>query len=373
VYADSTTSTERISNAQSEAEYILESHSLLQSISDNAPAGIAMLDKQFRFVRVNGTLARMNGLPSEAHIGRTPRELFPQLPMDDLETSWRRVLETGEPVLGVEFCGQTPAAPGCTRWWREDWYPVRMVGEIVGVAAVVVEVTDQKRAEELQRLLVGIVGHDLRNPLSVIVTSARMLLLGDDANERQTKLTTRIERAARRIEVLARDLLDYTSVTRGGGIPVQPRDADLTQIVEAAADEVRVVHPDAVIERSGEGDVRGTWDQERIQQLAGNLLTNAAKYGTPGEPIVARWHATPGHAVLEVHNTGRPIPPERLPHIFDGLSQWPDEQSRQGGIGLGLFISREIVRAHGGVLEVASTEADGTTIRVHLPKQPPAS
>nr|WP_041453405.1 PAS domain-containing sensor histidine kinase [Anaeromyxobacter dehalogenans] len=349
----------------------LESHVLLQALFENAPVGIGMLDTDFRFVRVNPTLAALNGLPAEAHVGRTPRELFPSLPLDDMEAMWRRVIETATPVLGYEFSGETPAAPGSMRCWREDWFPVVANGRVTGLAVVVAEVTEEKRAANLQRLLVGIVGHDLRNPLAVIATSAR-LLRAADLGPREACTVGRIERAAHRIEALARDLLDYTCITGGRGLSVKPRHgADLFRLVEAAAEDARIAYPDAIIECRGDPEVRGEWDDDRIVQLAGNLLSNAAKYGGQGTPVVARVHADGEAAVLEVHNRGVPIPAERLPHVFDGLSQWTDERSRQGGIGLGLFICREIVRAHGGTIEITSTRSSGTTVRVRLPRRAP--
>ena len=267
-------------------ESVLESHALLEAIASRAPAGLGMLDRNLRFVRVNPKLAELNGLPAEAHIGRTPRELFPALPLDEMEAQWRRILDTGEPVLGFEFCGETPAAPGRTRWWREDWYPVSSLGHVIGIGVIVVEVTEEKRAAELQRLLVGIVGHDLRNPLSVITTSAQVLLAREHDDGRAKSLR-RIERAARRIEALARDLLDYTRVTGGGAIPVDPRSDDLSQILEAAAEETRVAHPYATIECEGQ-PVRGNWDRDRILQLLEERLIPGLR-----ERITTLFHYTP--------------------------------------------------------------------------------
>jgi PAS domain S-box-containing protein len=348
-----------------DAERVLvESHALLEAISASAPAGVGMVDTSFRFVRVNPKLAEINGLPAEAHLGRTPRELFPALPLDEIEAKWRHILDTGEPVLGFEFCGETPAAPGVARWWREDWYPVSCAGRIVGIGVIVTEITEEKRASELQRLLVGIVGHDLRNPLSVITTTVRLLLARERDPARAHSLQ-RIDRASRRIEALARDLLDYTKVTGGGGLRVAPRPADLLHVVQAAAEEARLAHPGAIIECTGE-EIRGAWDPGRILQVVGNLLSNAAKYGDRGEPISARCSRSGADAVIQIHNRGAPIPPERIPHLFDGLSQFADAQAGQGGIGLGLFICREIVRAHRGTIAVTSQGSE-TTFEVRLP------
>jgi phosphoserine phosphatase RsbU/P len=151
-------------------------------------------------------------------------------------------------------------------------------------------------------------------------------------------------------------------------IPVSARDADLSLLVHAASEEVRLAYPDAIIACSGGEDVRGKWDPDLVQQVVGNLLSNAAKYGTRGEEVTVRCHVDGDDALLEVRNKGHTIPPERIPHLFDGVSQFAEEHSRQGGIGLGLFICREIVRAHGGAITAVSNDVDGTTFRVRLPK-----
>jgi PAS domain S-box-containing protein len=342
---------------------------LLNALIDNAPLGIAYLDRDLRFVRVNASLAAINGLPVEAHTGRTPRELLPGMPMEAIEARWRQVLETGEPLMNIEISGETPAAPGMVRCWREDWYPVRIAGEIRGLAAIVRDVTEQRRLDELQRLLVGIVGHDLRNPLSVVTMASMALLDGNDLSPRQASLAARIHRGAKGIERLAQDLLDYTAIQRGGGVPVTLQQVHLGEIVRAAADEVEAAYPGSSVSCSGANDAWGMWDPTRIQQLAGNLMANAAKYGAPGQPVRAEWRGAPDEVTFAVNNRGTPIPQERIARLFDGVWQGAPGD-RRGGIGLGLFIAREIVRAHGGHIEVRSTEEDGTSVMVRLPRQP---
>ncbi|HSD19025.1 MAG TPA: PAS domain-containing protein, partial [Anaeromyxobacter sp.] len=149
---------------------------VLDAIFDNAPIGIGLIDRDLRFVRVNPLLAEINGIPAEAHIGRTPRDLLPDLPHDTVEATFREILRTGLPQIDVALSGETPAAPGHMRHWLESWYPVRSGGEIFGLGMLVREVTAEREAQEFQRNVLGIVGHDLRNPLSAITTSAQLLL-----------------------------------------------------------------------------------------------------------------------------------------------------------------------------------------------------
>ena len=125
-----------------------ETAALLSSLFEGAQVGLGIWDTSFRFVHVNRALAEINGLPPEAHVGRRPDELLPDLAdYDLLYAKWRRIIETGEPWRGVEISGQTQAEPRRIRYWEEDFFPVRIGGRIAGLAAVVQETTRQEAAE----------------------------------------------------------------------------------------------------------------------------------------------------------------------------------------------------------------------------------
>jgi PAS domain S-box-containing protein len=131
-----------------------EAQVLLEALFESAPVGLGFWDRELRFVRVNRWLADANGLPVEAHIGRTPRELLPALEgLDAMMARLREIVETGRPWIGAEITGETPARPGERRAWREDIFPVRMGGEIVGLGAVILDVTEELRANDELSLL----------------------------------------------------------------------------------------------------------------------------------------------------------------------------------------------------------------------------
>ncbi len=260
------------------------------------------------------------------------------------------------------------------RGWRvhpSDWYPVRVDGVVIGLGVVVREVTEQKRTEELQRLLVGIVGHDLRNPLGVIATSAKVL--GASAiDPRQRQIVTRIGRASESIGSLAQLLLDYTVIRAGKPLPLAPREEDLASVLGAVLDDFQALHPGRQVESGASCGGPVFWDVERVRRLLGNLLSNAAKYGDPGSPIAMQCRDTADEVVLDVQNRGPSIPSDRLARIFEPLQQAGDADRRSGGIGLGLYIARQIAHAHGG--EIAARSAEGTTtFTVRLPRRPPAA
>lgn len=190
---------ERERQARREAEAMArerdEAYALLDTLFAQAPVGLGFWDRALRFVRVNSALAEMNGLPPEAHLGKTPAELLPGLVgVETIMAGWREILATGEPLLGVEVSGETPAAPGSERHWVENWFPVRVRGEIVGIGAVVEEVTARKRAEGERTVLLAreqaareaaeaavgaknellaAITHDLRGPLTTIKSTLR--------------------------------------------------------------------------------------------------------------------------------------------------------------------------------------------------------
>lgn len=361
-----------------EAEQALRSDAertaaLLDAILGNAPIGVGVVDRELRFVQVNPVLAEMNGLAPEAHLGRTPRELLPGIAMDEIETRWRRILETGVPELDVAVSGETPAAPGKLRHWLESWYPVRAGGAIVGLGVLVREVTAEREAEEFQRHVLGVVGHDLRNPLSAVVTATKLLLAGDGLGEREARLLARTLAGAERMDRIIRMLLDYARVRGGQGLPLHRRSSDLAAICRTVCDEIASLHPGREVVRRGDGDGTGEWDPDRIAQVLANLLGNALDYSAPGTAVEVRWTGGPDEVAIEVANAGKPIPPEVLPRLFEPFRR--GERDRPGGrdgLGLGLFIARAIVVAHGGRIEARSAAPEGTVFTVVLPRRGPA-
>jgi signal transduction histidine kinase len=153
-----------------------------------------------------------------------------------------------------------------------------------------------------------------------------------------------------------------------GGIPVQPRPLDFHEHVRRVVDEVQVAHPERHIDFLARGDGRGEWDEGRLAQVVTNLVGNALQHSPPGTPVrVSTWSEGPD-VCLEVHNEGAPIPAELLPRLFEPYRQGPEAGEGRGSLGLGLYITRQIVLGHQGTLEVRSRAGDGTTFTVRLPR-----
>ncbi|NTX09916.1 PAS domain-containing protein [Myxococcus sp. CA051A] len=249
---------------------------------------------------------------------------------------------------------------------------LRMVGAMHDVTERRVADEEARRRAEFEQLLIGIVSHDLRNPLSAITMASTTLLRRESLDERQRKVIDRILSSAERATRMLRDVLDFTQARLGGGIPMQPRPQDLHELTRQVLDEVRLAHPERVLELESRGDGAGAWDPDRLAQVITNLVNNALAYSPSHCPVLVRTHGTRDALMLSVHNMGTPIPPELLPRLFEPMKRAErlESQDGRGGLGLGLFIVKHIVDAHGGRLRVRSSQQGGTLFMVRLPRAP---
>jgi signal transduction histidine kinase len=228
------------------------------------------------------------------------------------------------------------------------------------------------RVDRSRELFLAILGHDLRAPLSALVMSADVLARDAHADSEMAAVITRSANAMSRMMA---DLLDFTGAGLGGGLPLTPEPTDLARICDEVVRETRAAHPDCTVDYHAAGNLSGKWDAARLRQVVSNLLGNAVQHGAEACTVridVRGNAAGAGDVTLTVHNGGSPIPPAAMSTIFDPLVRVtsPEVQRRRrpGSIGLGLFIVREIVTAHGGTITVTSTAAEGTAFTVHLPR-----
>ncbi|OJH37109.1 two-component system sensor histidine kinase/response regulator [Cystobacter ferrugineus] len=227
---------------------------------------------------------------------------------------------------------------------------------------------------EFEQYLIGIVSHDLRNPLAAITLTATTLLRGTELGERQRKSIGRIFASAERANRMIRDLLDFTKARLGGGLPIHPARLDFHALGRQVVDELQVAHPERVILLEQRGDGQAHWDGDRMAQVLTNLIGNALHYSSTGTSVQVKALGEAETAVFEVHNEGVPIPEGQLPRLFQPMQRGEKTTDNAGrNVGLGLYIVEHIVRAHGGTIEVRSREGEGTTFRVRLPRTAPAS
>jgi two-component system sensor histidine kinase/response regulator len=221
-------------------------------------------------------------------------------------------------------------------------------------------------ALHISEMLDAVLGHDLRGPLSAIQLSAR--ILENRPDESLQKMGARLMRSTAWMGRMIADMLDLTRTRLGQGLPIHRREVDFAPLVQGVIEEQQTAFPENRIEFTQHGNLVGCWDEERLLQLAANLIGNALHHGEAGEPVNTRLDGRqPGYVVFTVENEGS-MPPELLPHVFDPFRSGRQATTRTKGLGFGLYIAQQIVQAHGGHIDVQSQAGQLTRITVTLPR-----
>ena len=316
----------------------------------------------------------------EALLSQGVQEALPEVVPQGFIRLLDRVYETGEPFIGREV-------PVQLRRWAEGPLEQAFVnflyqprydasGQVEGIDVFGFEVTEQVRAREqlrermdFEQKLLGIVSHDLRNPLSAILMATSLMARREGLDARAARSLARIQSSAERAARMVRDLLDFTQARLGGGLKIDPHPMDIHQVVRAVVEEVALVYASRAVEVQQEGEGEGRWDADRIAQAIQNLLTNALKYSPEGSRVDVVTRAETEEVILSVSNQGTPIPAGKLASIFEPMQRATEEIDKVGrSVGLGLYIVERIVDAHGGRIDVVSTREDGTRFTVRLPR-----
>lgn len=227
------------------------------------------------------------------------------------------------------------------------------------------QLLDARAAADLREQFVAVLGHDLRNPLNSVGATAELLARRAEPDLAATG--ERLRATVRRMAALIEDVMDFTRSRLGSGIGIAPAPTeDLAEALLDVVAELRDSHPQRQVEvrLALAGPV--VCDRGRLQQLLSNLLGNALAHGAPDRPVRVEGWTEPGLLVLAVTNGGEPIPPEHAQKIFEPYWR-PAHSTPGGGLGLGLHICAQIVKAHGGTLTVQSSRENGTRFEARLP------
>jgi len=366
----------------------------VEAIYATAPVGLCFVDTDLRFRSINTRLAEMNGKPVEDHLGRTLREVVPDI-ADTIEPRYRRVIETGEAVLNLEL--SAAGKRGTLQHYDVSYYPIKDdKGHVLGVNVVVVDITQRKQVEEdRERLLeqetaareeaeganrmkdefLATISHELRTPLTSILGWAHMLIENSLQESQRRHALDVIERSAKSQKELIDNMLDTSRIITGR-LKLDARPVEIEQILLAAVDVIRPSAEAKGIDLQVLIDDHGSLvfgDANRLQQVIWNLLANAVKFTNPDGRIKTRLIRDGNQIEIYVHDTGIGIEPHFLPYVFDRFRQADSTSTRRyGGLGLGLAIVRHVVEMHGGSVAAWSPgKGQGSTFKVRLPVASP--
>lgn len=355
----------------------------LAQLYRTVPVGLATLDRDLKYVRINQHLADINGHPIEDHIGRRLRDAVPEL-ADQVEPLMHQVLDTGEPTELREVTGRTPAAPNDERTWLIVYHPVTSGSEVLGVGVVVTEITELKvferdlkqKTKELERSnkeleeFAYAASHDLQEPLRTIATYCTAIdedyreILDDEG----VQFLDFVVDATRRMREQIQGLLEYSRIARGPGKFVE---VDCNQIIDDVREDLHTAIRETAAEVNSDTlpVVRG--DGRLLLGLFRNLISNAVKFARKGNPPIVRISSseTDSHWQFSVADNGIGIDPAQADRIFQ-VFQRLHSSAEYAGTGIGLALCKKIVELHGGTIELRPSEASGSTFVFSISKSP---
>lgn len=286
-----------------------------------------------------------------AHQGITLHEMMPEFPAlrSTVARLWRQSLSSAS-VADLEDLIRFDEAM--------DWAMTRSISEFMD------------RLNRSRETFLGILGHDLRNPLSTIMAAAGLMRENGFECAKVPEVAERIVDTGQRMNQLVVDLLDFTRTRLGGQMAIKPHETDLGEVIRDITDEFTTSHPERHVDVHISDNLHGYWDDKRMSQAIGNLLANAVAHGAKNRPIEVSASADDSEVAIVVHNEGPPIPEEEREHLFEPLSiaNHHDKAEKPKHIGLGLYIAKAIVGGHGGRIDVESDDEHGTTFTLHLPR-----
>ena len=300
-------------------------------------------------------------------------DLFPIVHPDDRE----RVLLTHRQLLDIpgacefdlEYRVIRPR-DGQLRWIESQGKVIESSTEpgrrLLGVLR---DTTKRHEVEEFRKLAAGVIAHDLRAPLMAIKLSTQMMMRGEALPEATVQKLQGTVRKVDRMGHMVEQFLLFAQAQFGGGVRLDKEAVDLEEVCRHAVDEARAATPQCEIRVSTHGDCHGLWDPTRLTEVAANLVGNAIRHGQPGQPVDVVACDEGDRVALQINNVGPPIPPELQRVIFEPFRRASMHgRTRKGGFGLGLYITREIVAAHDGTIELSSSASEGTAFTAHLPR-----
>lgn len=251
-------------------------------------------------------------------------------------------------------------------------YDMTRFNEAIDEALSASIITFSDQTAHARDTFLAVLGHDLRNPLNVISMNGEFIQKVKEDSDPIHKASSRIVISSAQMSLMINDLLEYARVQLGGHLHLKRHVVDMERICQAVVDEARAAHPKQEFVLKPSGELIGSFDEARLQQVFSNVLGNAARYSEPGQPVEITVEGQADAIAVKIHNVGPIIPKESFQSIFEPLVQLAEKselsKSSSHSVGLGLYIAREITEAHEGTIDVASSQHAGTTFTVLLPR-----
>ena len=349
---------------------LLQAQEAVQAAIDSLPDPVLILDDRGAVLNLNRAAETLLGLGPEQGVDAPLPALEPAL-RERIEAVCAHVLSGNGPYLprGFDEAVRIDRADGPRRLLPRATALRSAERAVTGVAIVLQDVTRLVRIDELRNDLVATVAHEFRTPLTSLQMAVRICAEGASGplTDEQVELLAGAGHDCDRLQALVEDILDVSRIGRGR-ITIGAARTDALRLLSRAVSEAQgpARAQRVAVELEGPaGEVPVLADEERVAVVLGNLLANALRHTPEGGRIVARVRRHGSTARFEVQDSGHGIPPQHLEHVFERFYQVPGVLS--GGLGIGLYISREIVEAHGGAMGVESQEGRGSTFWFTLP------
>ena len=315
-------------------------------------------------------MARLVGLTPEEMVGQPITRWVAPESHEAVQRALARQVEAPYEMTGLRANGQRLSLEVLGQAVELGGRKVRMTA-VWDISARKAAEEAAARADAFREQLLGVVGHDLRSPLHAIQLSTGSLQRDGVLSESQERHVGHVAAAARRMERMIHELLDYTRARLAGGLPVRPASVALDALMMRVVEEFQLSQPSRLIVPLVEGDVRGYWDESRLGQLLDNLVGNALQHSPADTPVELRLTGNLDGVTLTVRNEGPPVPLEERSTLFEPFRR--GKRATGDGLGLGLYIARQIVVAHGGRISVESGVGLGTRFIIWLPRHAPGS
>jgi signal transduction histidine kinase len=354
---------------ESMSELIRDQPSAGRDLLDEVPAGLGRFDSEGRLQACNPELKRILGVVPDRADALALRPLFPPpAGVREVTPPLARAL-AGELVQGEEY--EVAREGDTARVVRVSAAPSG--GEGGGAWLLLVDIGERRNLDVLREQVLAVVAHDLRNPMSAMrMTLAMLSKKAEMPLERRLALAERLTGTLGRMESLVNTLVEYARADNGVELRLSRSPANLGLIYDRVEVDQDVIYPGRRVDVQRLGNLEGEWDAGRIERVLSHLVANALKHG-PDEPAprLVMDGTAPDHVRITVHNAGPAIRADLLPLVYEPFTTGSvDKQGRRRGIGLGLFVARHLVAAHGGTISLTSTDQAGTMVTVNLPRRP---